>query len=246
MQWHDTSTVVSVEQCRRLSTVDLNHARVLRAMSGTRWRAEWFNPGRQRTGSAALRVVRINSDFHLDVAYYMRDEANNNDRLVKQRISVVSIPSKVGQQRFMFVCPGRKDHPCGRTIRDLYIRPHSPGFACRHCHKLGYEVDRRPNRRLRWPSHDLKLTLTDESFDDIDGLPDGHVLQGDVSAISVLIHGSISPPPLRRRLRGDATPSASQSRPGERSGCSPRRGGPGPRRRPARDRSSRRGPGRGR
>jgi len=136
--------VLTVERCLRLSTMDLNHAGVLRSRRGAKWSIEWNTISRQQAGRAALTVVDTSGDFasEIEIACYIHVENSPSAVLLRQRIHLPTTRSGIGDTRRWLRCDSELRGVCGRRCRELYLPPGTDEFACQRCHSLIHESQR--------------------------------------------------------------------------------------------------------
>jgi hypothetical protein len=134
----------TVEGTRSLSVTKLARAGLLAGHCLSGW--QWTHEG-ETTASIQIECGRDALTLHY------RSRASGDDwQSVTQRVPIRWISCRFGGERPWFVCDVRANGVyCGRRVAKLYGGGRL--FACRHCYRLGYEVQRaapmdRAHRRL--------------------------------------------------------------------------------------------------
>jgi hypothetical protein len=157
--WRGTGTV---EGTRSLDVMKLARAGYLTDSRVGTWQLT------NRDGATAnIGVVGGRDSITLD---YRVRSGGDQWQSVNQRAPIRWTPCRFGGQRPWFVCNVRTNGIyCGRQVAKLYVAGRF--FACRHCYRLGYAVQRcRPMNRAHHRLGRLHRKLGGD-YDGPDGIP---------------------------------------------------------------------------
>jgi hypothetical protein len=134
----------TVEGARRLDVMRLARAGFLsRPRSG---KLEWSYAGKTTAS------IRIKGDRHAIILDYCAKVGADDWQTVHQQVPICWTTCRFGGERPWFLCNVSADGVyCGRKVAQIYGAGRL--FACRHCYRLGYQVQRggpldRAHRRL--------------------------------------------------------------------------------------------------
>jgi hypothetical protein len=122
-----------VDGTRSLSVMKLARAGLLAGRQLSGW--QWTNQG-ETTASIQIEGGRDAVTLHYRIRSHGEDW-----RPVEQRVPIRWTPCRFGGERPWFLCAVYSNGMyCGRRVAKLYGAAHL--FACRHCYRLGYAVQR--------------------------------------------------------------------------------------------------------
>jgi hypothetical protein len=148
---------LTVEQCSKLSIVDLRRAGLFRGSFGTWGSSRWSDANGNKIRAIVFRLVNDSTaglilEVRPDIGIAL-PTLNNSP---KQMIPIVATKCNFGNDRFWFCCSNvTNGFSCGRRVAVLYLVPGGQTFGCRACFNLTYrsvqEHDARIDRLLRLP-----------------------------------------------------------------------------------------------
>jgi hypothetical protein len=123
----------TIEGTRSLSVMKLSRAGYLSGLTFGSW--QWtYGDGT----TASIQITGARDAVTLN--YRVRSGGDNWDP-VRQRVPIRWAPCRLGGERPWFVCDvSANGIYCGRQVAKLYAAGRL--FACRHCYRLGYAVQR--------------------------------------------------------------------------------------------------------
>jgi hypothetical protein len=92
-------------------------------------------------GDSTTASIRVKGDRQALILDYRVKEGDGDWQTVRQRVPIRRTPCRFGGERPWFVCDVSINGVyCGRQVAKLYGAGRL--FACRHCYRLGYQVQR--------------------------------------------------------------------------------------------------------
>jgi hypothetical protein len=153
---------MTVEECSRLSIVDLRRAGLFRGSFGTWGSSRWSDANGIKIRAVVLRLLNdCSGGFILQVREDVGIALPTVQNLSEQTIPITATTCRFGGERYWFRCPNVKNgSSCGRRVTSLYALPGGQNFSCRGCFDLSYrsvqEHDARLDRLVRLPLEQFK------------------------------------------------------------------------------------------
>jgi hypothetical protein len=95
----------------------------------------------QSTDCIACRIIGARVPTAIRLIYTITQQGGETEEY-DYRVGLTTTPLPWGGERYWFLCPFWE---CDRRVAYLYMAPGRPFFACRQCHNLNYESQRRHN-----------------------------------------------------------------------------------------------------
>ena len=140
---------LTVEECLRLSIVDLRRAGLFRGNFGRWSSSRWSDADGKKIRAVVFRIndsiVGLTVEIREDVGISLPTLQNSP----QQMIPIMTTRCHFGGVRRWFICPAVQNGvPCRRRATILYATSHERLFACRQCHNLTFESAQRHDSRL--------------------------------------------------------------------------------------------------
>jgi hypothetical protein len=147
-----TQPRLTVEECSRLSIVELRRAGLFRGSFGTWGSSRWSDANGKKIRAVVFRLLHDSiAGLILEVRPDIGIALPTLHNSPKQMIPIVATKCNFGNERFWFCCSKVTNGiPCGRRAAVLYLVPGGQIFGCRVCFDLTYRSVQEHDARIDW------------------------------------------------------------------------------------------------
>jgi hypothetical protein len=141
---------LTVEQCSKLSIVDLRRAGLFRGSLGTWGSSRWSDANGKKIRAIVFRLLTDSiAGLILEVRPDIGIALPTLHNSPKQMVPITATTCRFGGQRFWFCCPKVVNGiPCKRRVAVLYLLPGDKVFGCRLCLNLTYSSVQQHDSRV--------------------------------------------------------------------------------------------------